>query len=97
MKVSRTSSYRVNLPFFERREISNTVTVDHIDLGYSDEEWAKGMQDDDKAAQQEMELIRYADTLLERVEQRDLDWAAKHCEPDRSVFGTDSRSDRRGR
>jgi hypothetical protein len=97
MKVSRTSSYRVNLPYFERREISNTVTVDHIDLGYTDEEWAEGMRDENKTAQQEKELLQYADEMLGRVEKADLDWVRQHCEPDRSVFGTDSRSDRRGR
>lgn len=46
MRVSRTRSLRVNMGNYgERYEFGASVTLDHADLGYDDEQWLAHVRD----------------------------------------------------
>lgn len=50
MRISRTRSFRVELGNYEKADVSVSVTVDHFDLGYTDDEWRSVMADGGEAA-----------------------------------------------
>lgn len=41
MRLSRSKHYKVNMGNYEHVEFGSSVTIDHTDLGFSDEEVAK--------------------------------------------------------
>lgn len=97
MRISRTRSYRVDMPNYERLDISASATVDHQDLGYTDEEWTSVMGGPERQAGEAVsDLEDYCLKLLDRQLRKELDEARRLCS-ERSFLYQDSRPSRRDR
>lgn len=86
MQVSGTRKFVANLGNYgEKYEASRSVTMSHIDLGYTDEEWLEHVKDvgTDKA------YLELADTVMEFVNDEiseELDEADRLRDPDEPSF-----------
>lgn len=95
MRISRTRAYRVDMPNYERTDFSVSATVDHLDLGYTDDEWSRVMGGpEDEADKAVSDLERYCLKLLDRQMEKELAEAKRLCS-ERSFLYKPSRPSRR--
>lgn len=85
MRISTSRSLRINLPHYERFEFGGTATVDHLDLGYTDEEWQAAMASEEHE-KYEQELLDLRNKVLDQVQRADLAWARRHCQEDSVMY-----------